>query len=147
MQNNFRAVKQKTNNFSIIDNAILQDKNLSLKARGLLCFLLQLPPNWHFTEKGLASASGEGLKSLQSGLKELIQHKYLYRFQTRNSTGTGFGAMQYYVFEEPTEMLIEGQTVKTVEETPNQVATTGTYNIDKEHPDYDYFNGGWMYAE
>ena len=43
MQNNFRTIKNKTKNFTIIDNTILQDKNLSLKARGLLCFMLHLP--------------------------------------------------------------------------------------------------------
>ena len=77
MQNNFRTIKNKTKNFTIIDNTILQDKNLSLKARGLLCFMLHLPETWIFTEKGLATVTGEGLKSIKSGLKELEDNKYL----------------------------------------------------------------------
>ena len=107
MQNNFRTIKNKTKNFTIIDNTILRDKNLSLKARGLLCFMLHLPETWVFTEKGLATVTGEGLKSIKSGLKELEDNKYLYRVQMRDSGGS-FGSMMYYLFEQPTEMKVDG---------------------------------------
>ncbi|WP_317327182.1 helix-turn-helix domain-containing protein [Turicibacter sanguinis] len=142
MQNNFRTIKNKTKNFTIIDNAILQDKNLSLKARGLLCFMLHLPENWVFTEKGLATATGEGLKSIKSGLKELESNKYLYRMQMRNMGGA-FSSMIYYLFEQPTEMKIEGKSVnKDIQ--ASQIHTKDVFNIDKTHPDFHYLNGGWM---
>lgn len=155
VQNNFRTVKNKTGNFTIIDNAILRDKNLSLKARGLLCFMLHLPETWVFTEKGLATVTGEGLKSIRSGLKELEDNKYLYRIQMRNANKTGFGAMMYYLFEQPTEMQIDGKPLNNIEQneqndTTNssddipQVPTYDTFNIDKSHPDFSYLNGGWM---
>lgn len=155
MQNNFRTIKNKTKNFTIIDNAILQDKNLSLKARGLLCFMLHLPETWVFTEKGLATVTGEGLKSIRSGLKELEANKYLYRVQVRGKGGS-FGTMMYYLFEQPTEMQIDGKPVNADEqqnsgdnsenETP-QVQTQDIFNIDKLHPDFNYLNGGWMFED
>lgn len=141
-----RVVKQKTSNFTIIDNRILQDKNLSLKARGLLCFMLQLPDDWIFTESGLAKVSGEGIRSVRSGLKELMEQKYLYRFQCKNENGS-FGSMLYYLFEEPTEITINGESMGTSNtDTPkNKAELSAKFNIDNSNPDYDYLNGGWMY--
>ncbi len=140
-----RVVKQKTSNFTIIDNRILKDKNLSLKARGLLCFMLQLPDDWIFTESGLAKVTGEGIRSIRSGLKELMEQKYLYRFQCKNENGS-FGSMLYYLFEEPTEITIDGENVNTSNTDTKSPETEppATFNIDKSHPDYDYLNGGWM---
>lgn len=141
-----RVVKQKTSNFTIIDNRILQDKNLSLKARGLLCFMLQLPDDWIFTESGLAKVTGEGIRSVRSGLKELMEQKYLYRFQCKNENGS-FGSMLYYLFEEPTEITINGESMDTSnKDTPkNKAELSAKFNIDNSNPDYDYLNGGWMY--
>ncbi len=132
----------------MIQNSLIRDNNLSLKARGLLIFMLQLPEDWTFTEKGLATATGEGLKSVRSGLKELEEYKYLYRVQARGENGQRFGSMLYYLFEEPTEMLLDGKEITSqnnqiVEYNPN-ITTTNVLNITKEHPDFGYLNGGWM---
>lgn len=141
-----RVVKQKTSNFTIIDNRILQDKNLSLKARGLLCFMLQLPDDWIFTESGLAKVTGEGIRSVRSGLKELMEQKYLYRFQCKNENGS-FGSMLYYLFEEPTEITINGESmgISNTDTQKKKAELSAKFNIDKSNPDYDYLNGGWMY--
>lgn len=144
---NMRVVKQKTSNFSIIDNRILQDKNLSLKARGLLCFMLQLPDTWVFTETGLAKVTGEGIRSIRSGIQELKKEKYLHRFQCKNDNGT-FGNMIYYIFEEPTEMTIQKEVDITSEDQLDLKVELPKYIIDKTHPDYDYIGeGGWMYED
>ena len=120
MKNNFKQVKRKTQNFTVVDNAILMDKNLSLKAKGLLITLLSLPPGWHFTEKGLSAATGEGLKSVRSGLKELEENKYLFRYQTMGEGGK-FGEMNYIVFEEPTEVTANDENVKIVTKVNNDL--------------------------
>ena len=142
LNSNLIINKRKTGNFTIIDNAILQDKNLSLKARGLLCFMLHLPSDWTFTEKGLSTVTGEGLKSIKSGLKELEEQKYLYRFQNRSKSGS-FGSMIYYLFEQPTTMLVDNEEVYS-EPARIKVETTDTFNIDKDSTFYEYINGGWM---
>ena len=149
-QNTLRVVKQKTNNFTIIDNEILRNKNLSLKARGLLCFMLHLPDDWVFSERGLVTVTGEGIRSIKSGLKELEDNKYLYRFQGK-ATGGKFSNSFYYLFEEPTDMVIDFPSSKKKEETSSSTETPtftpptiGTFILDKNHPDYDYLNGGWM---
>ena len=141
--NNFNPIKQRANNFTIVNNEILRDKNLSLKAKGLLCFMLHLPSDWKFNEKGLCTVTGEGLTSIKSGLKELEKAKYLYRVKARADKGS-FSSMMYYLFDEPTDMQVNGQSITSKGQQPNDIPTQGTFNITKDHEHYDYLNGGWM---
>ena len=54
----------KTKGFSVMSNYHLRDKNLSLKAKGLLSMMLSLPDGWHYTIRGLASICKEGVESI-----------------------------------------------------------------------------------
>ena len=45
---------EKTKDFTIMSNYHLRDKNLSLKAKGLLSQILSLPEEWDYTLAGLA---------------------------------------------------------------------------------------------
>ena len=38
----------KTKNYTAMSNYHLQDKNISLKAKGLLSVMLSLPENWNY---------------------------------------------------------------------------------------------------
>lgn len=55
----------------------LMDKNLSLKAKGLLCTIISLPKDWNFSLNNLEKILKEGKRSIRSTLKELIDNKYL----------------------------------------------------------------------
>ena len=74
--------------FTVIDNGVFKS-HLSLKARGLLCTMLSLPDNWHFTELGLvALLPKDGRGSLRSTLRELEEEQYLTRTRVREEDGT-----------------------------------------------------------
>ena len=75
--------KIKKNNFTVIDNAIFKDRNLSLKAKGLMCLMLSLPDEWNFSIKGLATLSKDGESAVRSTLNELKREGYFYRKQVR----------------------------------------------------------------
>ena len=45
---------EKTKDFTIMSNHHFKNKNLSLKAKGLLSLMLSLPEKWDYTTKGLA---------------------------------------------------------------------------------------------
>lgn len=78
----------KRGKFTVVDNYALQDKSLSLKARGLLVTMLSLPDNWQFSENGLCSIfQKDGQASIRSGLKELEEGGYLTRKRARDSFG------------------------------------------------------------
>ena len=44
---------QKNKNYSIICNKIIRNKELSLKAKGLMTLILSLPDNWELSVNGL----------------------------------------------------------------------------------------------
>ena len=60
-----------SNNFTIINNSVFYNKELSWKAKGILAQMLSLPETWDYTEAGLARLSTDGLTSTRSALKEL----------------------------------------------------------------------------
>lgn len=93
----FRVEKNK--NYTTISNHHLQDKNLSLKAKGLLTLMLSLPPDWDMTLKGLVSLSGDGVDSVRSGILELENAGYLQRSRSRNNLGQLL-CTEYTIYEQ-----------------------------------------------
>ena len=77
--------KAKKESFTVIDNAIFRNYNLSLKAKGLLCQMLSLPDGWEFSIEGLTKLSTDGRSAVTSALNELQEHGYFYRNEVRQS--------------------------------------------------------------
>lgn len=90
----------KKSNYTTIDNNIFRNKNLSLKARGLLTTMLSLPDEWDYTVKGLCSILKDGKSSIQSALRELEENGYLVRIQTKDKSGK-FSSTDYTLYEIP----------------------------------------------
>ena len=67
------------------NNTILQDKNISWKAKGLYCYLSTV--NEKLTIEKLAKVSKDGRDSVRSVLNELEEAGYLYLVETRNEKG------------------------------------------------------------
>ena len=61
---------QKTQNYTIMSNYHLNDKALSLKAKGLLSLMLSLPDSWDYTTRGLASICKEGVDGIRATVRE-----------------------------------------------------------------------------
>jgi hypothetical protein len=91
-------VRKKQNNFVFLDKGFLQDTSLSLKAKGLLAYLLSLPDPWKIYLKELQAHHTDGRESIQSGIKELIKHRYVVR-DTLRVQGGQFGGNNYLVYE------------------------------------------------
>lgn len=53
---------EKTKDYTVMSNHHLKDKELTLKAKGLLSLMLSLPENWDYTTKGLTYICKEGLQ-------------------------------------------------------------------------------------
>lgn len=69
--------------WSQIPNSWLRDKNLSLKAKGLITVMQSLPDNWDFSVNGLASILKECSNTINTVLQELEEAGYLTREQIR----------------------------------------------------------------
>ena len=67
----------KTSDFTTMSNQHLKNKNLSLKAKGLLSLMLALPDDWGYSIKGLVSICKENETSIKNTLDELKTNGYL----------------------------------------------------------------------
>ena len=90
----------KTKDYTVMANYHFRDKNLSLKAKGLLSMMLSLPDGWGYSVEGLAKLSSDGRESVMATLKELEKFHYLKRSQSRDKSGK-LGEAIYDVFEKP----------------------------------------------
>jgi len=81
-----------------MDNSHFKNRQLSFKAMGLLSLMLSLPDNWKYSLQGLTSLAKDGVDSVRGGIKELEEHGYVVRSQTRNPDGT-LGDIVFEIFE------------------------------------------------
>ena len=79
---------EKIKGFTTMSNHHLKNKNLSLKAKGLLSLMLSLPDEWDYTVRGLASICKDGVDSISTAIKELEAEGYLIRERVRNEDGS-----------------------------------------------------------
>ena len=101
---------QKTANYTVMSNHHLRNKELSLKAKGLISLMLSLPPEWDYSVQGLVSICKESHTSVRSALKELEEHNYLIR-QRKNSE-KGYFVYEYTLYEIPEPYTGIQHTVK-----------------------------------
>ena len=69
---------ERNGNYTTMSNHHLKDRNLSLKAKGLLSMILSLPESWTYSIKGLVSISKESRLAIENALKELQENHYLW---------------------------------------------------------------------
>lgn len=95
-------------NYTVVDSAILKNKNLSLKARGMLLTLLSLPDDWEFSENGLEALFCDGLTTIKTALKELENEGYLIREKYKNEKGQF--STYWTILEKPQQKIRDGKS-------------------------------------
>lgn len=74
--------------FTTIDRGIVTDNRLSLKAKGLMLWLLDKPDDWQVRSEDIARIGPDGRDSVRSGLQELERAGYIQRKTERLPDGT-----------------------------------------------------------
>jgi hypothetical protein len=97
----FRRPKNHEHPYAQISNDMLNDPELSFKAKGLLSYLLAQSDEWEVYQSQLAELGPDGEASVRSGLKELREQGYLERNRLHADDGT-FDGYEYIVYEYPT---------------------------------------------
>lgn len=123
--------------FTTMLNNHLQDKNISLKACGLMARMLSLPPDWDYSINGLAAICKEGVKSIRAALKELEDAGYLVRTRVRDEKG--HFNYKYTLFEDPEDAIpytqkghaVEGHAVEGHAQKDTQI-NTNKQNTNKQ---------------
>lgn len=82
-------------NYSQISNFLLNDKDLSLKAKGLYSFMFSKPDDFNFTIRSLSKLLLEGQRSIMATLQELKDKGWVS--YTKFHDGSG----EYYLNENP----------------------------------------------
>lgn len=116
--------KAKKDHFTVIDNTVFYDYDLSFKAKGLLCQMLSLPDGWQFSIEGLTKLSNDGKSAVTSALNELQEKGYFYRKQLKNEGK--FTGVEYIVSETPLSekpMTENPMTENPISENPPQLNT------------------------
>lgn len=91
-------------NYTVMSNTHLKEKDMSLKAKGLLSLMLSLPDSWDYSIAGLCSICKENETAIKGALKELQDFGYVRIDKIMPSKENG-GRIEYVynVFERPTQ--------------------------------------------
>lgn len=104
----FRVNKSK--NYTVMSNHHLRDKNLSLRAIGLLSKMLSLSDNWDYSIKGLVAICKDKEPTVRGALSELKEQGYVVVTKLMPGT-TSSGRIEYVydIYESPRNQTGEKQ--------------------------------------
>ena len=130
-----KILVKKSSNFTTINNEFIFNKDMSLKAKGLLCHLLALPESWDLYVEEVEKWHKDKKDSIYTGFKELMKLGYVQRIQKREAGK--FKGFDYIVFEKPKRDLSE--TVLSETENPHLLNTDIKLNTKVTKKEVFYF--------
>lgn len=131
----------KTKDYTVMSNAHFREREMTLKAKGLLSLMLSLPEDWDYSIAGLVAICAEKESAIVSTLKELRKFGYLYvEKKMPNETESGRIEYTYHIFEQPNGALrqimekqeAEKQGVENLCLENQGVENPGQYNTDNK---------------
>ena len=121
----FRVERNK--GYTVMSNHHLRNKELTLKAKGLLSQMLSLPEDWDYTLAGLSRINREKIDAIREAVRELERAGYIQRSRERDEKGRLRGA-DYIIYEKPPNLdlpTLENPTLeKPMQEKPMQEKPT-----------------------
>ena len=90
--------------YTVMSNHHLRNKDLTLKAKGLLSQMLSLPEDWDYTLAGLSYINRESVDAIRTAIWELEKAGYIKRYQGRDERGK-MTAIEYVIYEQPQPLL------------------------------------------
>lgn len=75
------------NRYGVVPNSLLNDTNITFKAKGVYAYIQSKPEAWDFSVERISCQTKEGLTSVRMALKELEDAGYLIREKYRNNRG------------------------------------------------------------
>jgi hypothetical protein len=82
-------LERPTADYTMVCNAVLRDRSISLRGKGLYALVFSKPSAWIFHEKALPAESTEGRDALRAAMKELLTARWVQKCQPRE--GGKFG--------------------------------------------------------
>lgn len=125
--------------FVMVDVSILENPELSWKAKGILCYMLSFSSRASFSP-GFLCKRGCGLASVYSGLRELLEHGYLKTKDKRSINGE-FDGIEYIVYESPQAQASDSLT--PYKRKPERDFREGSKILNISNRSNDCSSGAW----
>jgi len=95
--------------FGIAPNELLNNPNISLRAKGLFTYIQSKPNGWDFSVMRITLQMKDGRKAIMTAVRELEELGYLLRKPARNNEGQWTG---YIYTLSQTPLAVKGSAVK-----------------------------------
>ena len=134
---------ERNTGYTVMSNHHLRNKELSLKAKGLLSQMLSLPEDWDYTLAGLSYINREKIDAIREAVRELERAGYIQRSRERDEKGRLRGT-DYIIYEQPPNLdlpTLENPTLenptqeKPTLENPMQLNTKSTKKRKRQSKD------------
>lgn len=121
-------LEKPTADYTMVCNALLRDRAISLRAKGLYALMFSKPDGWIFHEAALLQESSEGRDALRSAMKELLVRGWVQKRRPRD--GGKFTGVMYRMMLTTDWKTVGGLTGDGKSTTNN----TDNSNTDKPTP-------------
>ena len=118
----------KEKNFVMLDKGFLANTNLSLKAKGLLAYVLSLPDDWVIYTEEITKHHKDGKAAVLSAFKELEEQGHVKRERVRDTNGQLKG-YKTTVYETP---LTENRLSEVGKTEVGKSSTTKNYSTKND---------------
>ncbi len=102
---------ERNRGYTVMSNHHLRNKELTLKAKGLLSQMLSLPEDWDYTLAGLSHINRESIDAIRTAVWELEKAGYITRRQGRDEKGK-MTAIEYTIYEQPQPPLSDNPALE-----------------------------------
>ena len=137
-----RIKKIKIKGFTIIDNDVINDDRMHLKALGLFAYMWSKPDDWQFYVSEIASHFKDGESAVSSAMKELMTLGYLKR--TQNRKDGRFSNYDYVLRELPKRenqgSAPKGDFTKSEKSIPKKTKPENQGLLNTDHTNTDHIN-------
>ena len=122
---------ERNRGYTVMSNHHLRNRDLTLKAKGLLSQMLSLPDNWDYTLAGLSRINRESIDAIRTAVWELEKAGYITRRQGRDEKGK-MAAIEYTIYEQP---QLENPTLENPTQLNKDISRTDLSKKEESNTD------------
>lgn len=100
------------NNFTLIQNEVLNSKEMTFELKGIYCFLISKPSGWSFSAERIASQTNDKIGTIKRLLRELEDMELLVRTKVKSDKGK-FCGIKYEILQTIVTKRDDGYCVGT----------------------------------
>ena len=125
---------ERNTGYTVMSNHHLRNKELSLKAKGLLSQMLSLPEDWDYTLAGLSYINRESIDAIRTAVWELEKAGYITRRQGRDEKGK-MTAIEYTIYEQPQPPELDCPVLENPMQLNKDISRTNLQKKEKSNTD------------